>query len=173
MGVRGDRKRRTDNLHYRRAACRRSVASRECKEPLPKMRLSKIRLAGFKSFVDPTNVPFPTNLTGVVGPNGCGKSNIIDAVRWVMGELSARHLRGDSMADVIFNGSTARKPVGAASVELVFDNSDGKIGGAYASYSEISLKRLVSRDGSSVYFINGSRCRRKDITQLFLGTGLG
>jgi chromosome segregation protein len=109
----------------------------------------------------------------VVGPNGCGKSNIIDAVRWVMGELSARHLRGDSMSDVVFNGSSARKPVGTATVELVFDNADGKIGGAYASYSEIALKRTVSRDGTSAYFINGGRCRRKDITQLFLGTGLG
>ncbi len=137
------------------------------------MRLSKIRLTGFKSFVDPTTVYLSSNLTGVVGPNGCGKSNVIDAVRWVMGELSARHLRGDSMADVIFNGSSSRKPVGTASVELVFDNSDGKIGGAYASYAEISLKRLVARDGSSSYFINGGRCRRKDITQLFLGTGLG
>ena len=137
------------------------------------MRLSKIRLAGFKSFVDPTTVQLPSNLTGVVGPNGCGKSNVIDAVRWVMGELSARHLRGDSMADVIFNGSSSRKPVGTASVELVFDNSDGKIGGAYAGYAEISLKRVVSRDGTSSYFINGGRCRRKDITQLFLGTGLG
>jgi chromosome segregation protein len=137
------------------------------------MRLSKVRLSGFKSFVDPTSVQLPGNLTGVVGPNGCGKSNIIDAVRWVMGELSARHLRGDSMADVIFNGSSSRKPVGAASVELVFDNSDGKIGGAYASYTEVSLKRVVARDGSSSYFINGGRCRRKDITQLFLGTGLG
>jgi chromosome segregation protein len=137
------------------------------------MRLTKIKLAGFKSFVDPTNVGFPSNLTGVVGPNGCGKSNVIDAVRWVMGELSAKHLRGDSMVDVIFNGSSARKPVGTASVELIFDNSDGKIGGAYASYNEISLKRVVSRDGTSNYFINGARCRRKDITQLFLGTGLG
>jgi chromosome segregation protein len=137
------------------------------------MRLSKIRLSGFKSFVDPTAVPLPGNLIGVVGPNGCGKSNIIDAVRWVMGELSARHLRGDSMADVIFNGSSARKPVGTAAVELLFDNSDGKIGGPYASYSEVSLKRVVSRDGTSAYFINGGRCRRKDITQLFLGTGLG
>jgi chromosome segregation protein len=118
-------------------------------------------------------VHLPGNLIGVVGPNGCGKSNIIDAVRWVMGELSARHLRGDSMSDVVFNGSSARKPVGSAAVELVFDNSDGKIGGAYASYSEISLKRTVARDGSSAYFINGGRCRRKDITQLFLGTGLG
>jgi chromosome segregation protein len=137
------------------------------------MRLTKIKLAGFKSFVDPTQVSFPSNLTGVVGPNGCGKSNIIDAVRWVMGELSAKHLRGDNMADVVFNGSSARKPVGTASVELIFDNSDGRIGGAYASYNEISLKRQVSRDGSSGYFINGSRCRRKDIMNLFLGTGLG
>jgi len=137
------------------------------------MRLTRVKIAGFKSFVDPTNVPFPTNLTGVVGPNGCGKSNIIDAVRWVMGELSARHLRGESMADVIFNGSGGRRPVGTASVELVFDNSDGKIGGSYAIYHEISLKRVVSRDGTSAYFINGTRCRRKDITTLFLGTGLG
>jgi chromosome segregation protein len=105
------------------------------------MRLTKIKLAGFKSFVDPTQVSFPSNLTGVVGPNGCGKSNVIDAVRWVMGELSAKHLRGDNMADVVFNGSSARKPVGTASVELVFDNSDGKLGGPYASYNEVSLKR--------------------------------
>jgi chromosome segregation protein len=137
------------------------------------MRLTKIKLAGFKSFVDPTQINFPSNLTGVVGPNGCGKSNVIDAVRWVMGELSAKHLRGDNMADVVFNGSSARKPVGTASVELVFDNGDGKIGGAYAGFSEISLKRVVSRDGTSSYFINGGRCRRKDITNLFLGTGLG
>jgi len=137
------------------------------------MRLTRVKLAGFKSFVDPTSVPFPTNLTGVVGPNGCGKSNVIDAVRWVMGELSARHLRGDHMTDVIFNGSGGRRPVGTASVELIFDNSDGKIGGTYANYTEISLKRVVSRDGNSAYFINGARCRRKDITTLFLGTGLG
>ncbi|MGH8257530.1 MAG: chromosome segregation SMC family protein, partial [Steroidobacteraceae bacterium] len=137
------------------------------------MRLQRIKLAGFKSFVDPTSVHVPGNLTGVVGPNGCGKSNIIDAVRWVMGELSARYLRGDSMADVIFNGSSARKSVGTASVELVFDNNDGRIGGAYAGYSEISLKRVVERDGTSGYFINGGRCRRRDITALFLGTGLG
>jgi len=137
------------------------------------MRLTKIKLAGFKSFVDPTTISFPSSLVGVVGPNGCGKSNIIDAVRWVMGEISAKHLRGDSMADVIFNGSASRKPVGNAFVELVFDNSDGKLGGEYASYAEVSLKRLVSRDGTSSYFLNGVRCRRKDITQLFLGTGLG
>jgi chromosome segregation protein len=137
------------------------------------MRLIKIKLSGFKSFVDPTTISLPGTLTGVVGPNGCGKSNIIDAVRWVMGELSARYLRGDSMADVVFNGSVSRKPVGSAAVELIFDNTDGKLGGAYASYSEISLRRTVARDGSSGYFLNGARCRRKDITQLFLGTGLG
>ena len=137
------------------------------------MRLTKLKIAGFKSFVDPTTVTFPSSLTGVVGPNGCGKSNIIDAVRWVMGEISAKHLRGDSMADVIFNGSSARKPLGAASVELVFDNSDGKIGGEYATYNEVALRRAVSRDGTSDYFINGTKVRRKDITQLFLGTGLG
>jgi chromosome segregation protein len=137
------------------------------------MRLSKLKIAGFKSFVDPTTITFPSSLTGVVGPNGCGKSNIIDAVRWVMGEISAKHLRGDSMADVIFNGSAARKPLGAASVELVFDNSQGKIGGAYASYNEVSLRRSVHRDGTSDYFINGTKVRRKDITQMFLGTGLG
>jgi chromosome segregation protein len=137
------------------------------------MRLTKLKIAGFKSFVDPTTVTFPSSLTGVVGPNGCGKSNIIDAVRWVMGEISAKHLRGDSMADVIFNGSAARKPLGAASVEMVFDNSDGKIGGEYAAYNEVALRRAVSRDGTSDYFINGMKVRRKDITQLFLGTGLG
>jgi chromosome segregation protein len=137
------------------------------------MRLARIKLAGFKSFVDPTTVTFPGNLTGVVGPNGCGKSNIIDAVRWVMGEISAKHLRGDSMTDVIFNGSRGRKPIGSGSVELVFDNGDGKIAGPYAGYAEVSLKRVVSRDGNSTYYINGSKCRRKDITHLFLGTGLG
>ncbi|HRP35665.1 MAG TPA: chromosome segregation protein SMC [Gammaproteobacteria bacterium] len=137
------------------------------------MRLSKIKLAGFKSFVDPTTIRFPSNLIGVVGPNGCGKSNVIDAVRWVMGESSAKHLRGDSMTDVIFNGSSARKPVGTASIELVFDNSDGSAGGQYASFGEISARRVLSRDGTSNYFLNGARCRRKDITGLFLGTGLG
>src|SRR5678809_343990 len=113
------------------------------------MRLARIRLVGFKSFVDPTTVSFPSNLTGVVGPNGCGKSNIIDAVRWVMGEISAKHLRGDSMADVVFNGSSSRKPVGTASVELVFDNSDGQISGPYADYAEVALRRQVMRDGTS------------------------
>src|ERR1700748_3190565 len=137
------------------------------------MRLTKLKIAGFQSLVDTTTVTFPSSLTGVVGPNGCGKSNIIDAVRWVMGEISAKHLRGESMADVIFNGSSSRKPLGNASVELVFDNSDGKIGGAYANYNEVALRRSVSRDGTSDYFINGTKVRRKDITQLFLGTGLG
>ncbi|MDT8387154.1 MAG: chromosome segregation protein SMC [Thiogranum sp.] len=137
------------------------------------MRLSKLKLSGFKSFVDPTTVVFPSELTGVVGPNGCGKSNVIDAVRWVMGESSAKNLRGESMADVIFNGSTARKPVAQASVELVFDNSDGALGGQYANYAEIALRRQVSRDGQSAYFLNGTRCRRRDITDIFLGTGLG
>lgn len=137
------------------------------------MRLSKIKLAGFKSFVDPTTVHFPSNLVGVVGPNGCGKSNVIDAIRWVMGETSARHLRGDSMEDVIFNGSSSRKPVGTAAIELYFDNSDGTLGGQFASYAEISIRRTVSRDGTSQYFLNNTRCRRKDITGLFMGTGLG
>ena len=137
------------------------------------MRLSKIKLSGFKSFVDPTAIPLPSNLVGIVGPNGCGKSNVIDAVRWVMGESSAKHLRGDSMADVIFNGSTARKPVGQATIEMVFDNSDGSLGGQYAHYGEISISRTVSRDGQSLYHLNGSRCRRRDITDIFLGTGLG
>ncbi len=137
------------------------------------MRLEKIKLAGFKSFVDPTTVLFPSNLVGIVGPNGCGKSNVIDAVRWVMGESSAKMLRGESMADVIFNGSSSRKPVGTATIELVFDNADGSAGGEYAQYAEISVKRQVSRDGQSIYFLNGVRCRRRDITDLFLGTGLG
>ncbi len=137
------------------------------------MRLSKIKLAGFKSFVDPTDVYLPSNLIGVVGPNGCGKSNIIDAVRWVMGETSAKMLRGASMTDVIFSGSATRKPVGSAMVELVFDNSDGTIKGEFAKYNEISVKRQVTRDGQSSYFLNGSKCRKKDIVDLFLGTGLG
>jgi chromosome segregation protein len=137
------------------------------------MRLSKIKLAGFKSFVDPTTITFPSSLVGVVGPNGCGKSNVIDAVRWVMGESSASRLRGDSITDVIFNGSSSRKPIGAASVELLFDNSNTTLEGQYAKYSEISIRREVSRDGISAYFLNGTKCRRKDITGVFLGTGLG
>ncbi|MCQ4346660.1 chromosome segregation protein SMC [Pseudomonas stutzeri] len=137
------------------------------------MRLKCIRLAGFKSFVDPTTVSFPSNMAAVVGPNGCGKSNIIDAVRWVMGESSAKNLRGESMTDVIFNGSNTRKPVGQASIELVFDNSDGSLGGEYASWSEISIRRRVTREGQNTYFLNGTKCRRRDITDIFLGTGLG
>ena len=137
------------------------------------MRLSKIRLSGFKSFVDPTTIKFPSNRMGIVGPNGCGKSNIIDAIRWVLGESSAKMLRGGSMADVIFNGSSGRQPVGQASIELTFENTDGAIGGAYAAYNEIAVRREVARDGTSHYYLNNARCRRKDITNLLLGTGLG
>ncbi len=137
------------------------------------MRLSTIKLSGFKSFVDPTTLHLPTNMTAVVGPNGCGKSNIIDAVRWVMGESSASRLRGDSLTDVIFAGSSTRKPVSQATVELVFDNADHTITGEYGAFDEISVKRLVSRDGASQYYLNGAKCRRRDITDLFLGTGLG
>ncbi len=135
--------------------------------------LKNIKLAGFKSFVDPTVVSFPGNLTAVVGPNGCGKSNIIDAVRWVMGESSAKQLRGEGMTDVIFNGSTARKPIGQASVELLFDNPNGALGGEYAQYPEIAIKRLVTREGQSTYFLNNVRCRRRDVVDIFLGTGMG
>ncbi|MEX2482367.1 MAG: chromosome segregation protein SMC [Gammaproteobacteria bacterium] len=137
------------------------------------MRITRIKVSGFKSFVDPTTLTLPGNLTGIVGPNGCGKSNIIDALIWVMGESSAKHLRGESMTDVIFSGSNTRKPVGQAMVEIVFDNTDGTIGGQYSGFGEISVKRSISRDGVSSYFLNGARCRRKDITHVFLGTGLG
>lgn len=137
------------------------------------MQLKHIKLSGFKSFVDATKISFPTNLVAVVGPNGCGKSNVIDAVKWVLGELSAKNLRGDSMADVIFNGSDLRKPSGQCSIELLFDNSAGKLGGEYASYNEISIKRSMTRDSQSAYFINSTKCRRKDVQDLFLGTGLG
>ncbi|MDO6711804.1 chromosome segregation protein SMC [Aliiglaciecola sp. 2_MG-2023] len=137
------------------------------------MRLKKIRLAGFKSFVDPTNIPFPDDMTAIVGPNGCGKSNVIDAVRWVLGESSAKNLRGDAMTDVIFNGSSARKPVSQCSVELVFDNSSGRIQGEFANYTELSVKRIVTREAQSTYYLNASKCRRRDVTDLFLGTGLG
>ena len=137
------------------------------------MQLKHIKLAGFKSFVDPTRISFPTNMVAVVGPNGCGKSNVIDAVRWVLGELSAKNLRGDSMSDVIFNGSDLRKPSGQCSIELLFDNSMGKLGGEYAKYNEISIKRLMTRDGQSNYSINSTSCRRKDVQDIFLGTGLG
>ncbi len=137
------------------------------------MRLSQIKLAGFKSFVDPSTIQFRSNLTAILGPNGCGKSNTIDAVRWVMGESSAKHLRGQSMDDVIFNGSSARKAIGQASVELIFDNTDKSLGGSYAAFDELSIKRRVRRDGQSQYFLNNTRCRRRDITDIFLGTGLG
>ncbi|MDH0892943.1 MULTISPECIES: chromosome segregation protein SMC [unclassified Pseudomonas] len=137
------------------------------------MRLKCIKLAGFKSFVDPTTVSFPSNMAAVVGPNGCGKSNIIDAVRWVMGESSAKNLRGESMTDVIFNGSNTRKPVTQASIELIFDNSDNTLVGEYAAFAEISIRRRVTRDGQNTYFLNGTKCRRRDITDIFLGTGLG
>ncbi|MDR5756811.1 chromosome segregation protein SMC [Caballeronia sp. LZ035] len=137
------------------------------------MRLTSIKLAGFKSFVDPTHFQVPGQLVGVVGPNGCGKSNIIDAVRWVLGESRASELRGESMQDVIFNGSTARKPGSRASVELIFDNADGRAAGQWSSYGEIAVKRVLTRDGTSSYYINNLPARRRDIQDIFLGTGLG
>jgi chromosome segregation protein len=137
------------------------------------LRLTQIKLAGFKSFVDPTAIEVPSRLVGVVGPNGCGKSNIIDAVRWVLGETRASALRGDSMQDVIFNGSALRKPVARASVELAFDNSLGKAAGQWSQYAEISVKRVLQRDGESSYFINNTQVRRRDVQDIFLGTGVG
>jgi chromosome segregation protein len=137
------------------------------------MRLSGIKLAGFKSFVDPTSLPLPSSLTSIVGPNGCGKSNLIDAVRWVLGEASIKNLRGAETEDVIFNGSRTRKPVGRASVELSFDNSDFQITGPYAAYAEIAVRRELTRDGGSQYYLNGRKCLKRDVTDLFLGTGLG
>ncbi len=137
------------------------------------MRLTSIKLSGFKSFVDPTNFQVPGQLVGVVGPNGCGKSNIIDAVRWVLGESKASELRGESMQDVIFNGSSNRKPAGRASVELLFDNSAGKAAGQWSTYAEISVKRTLTRDGTSTYYINNQSVRRRDVQDIFLGTGLG
>ena len=137
------------------------------------MRLTHIKLAGFKSFVDPTHVALPGQLIGVVGPNGCGKSNVIDAVRWVLGESSARHLRGETMQDVIFNGSGERKPANRASVELVFDNSLGKVTGPFSTYNEIAIKRVLERQGDSSYYINNIQVRRRDVADIFLGTGLG
>ena len=136
------------------------------------MRLRKVKMAGFKSFVDPTTLVFPSDMVGIVGPNGCGKSNIVDAIRWVMG-ASTKNIRGDTLEDVIFKGSSGRQPVGQASIELVFDNSMGKVGGKYASYNEISIRRQVARDGQSKYYLNGTHCRRRDIVDIFLGTGLG
>ena len=138
-----------------------------------KLRLSHINLAGFKSFVDPTHIALPGQIVGIVGPNGCGKSNVIDALRWVLGESKASALRGESMQDVIFNGSGNRKPVARASVELVFDNSLGKAMGQWSSYAEIAIKRVIKRDGESSYYINNQHVRRKDVTDIFLGTGLG
>ena len=137
------------------------------------MRLTQLKLSGFKSFVDPTSIHVPGQLVGVVGPNGCGKSNVIDAVRWVLGESRASALRGDSMQDVIFNGSVNRQPLARASVELIFDNSLGRAGGQWSQYAEISVKRVLQRDGESSYYINGTHVRRRDITDIFLGTGLG
>ena len=137
------------------------------------MRLSRIKLSGFKTFVDSTSLNFPSNLTGIVGPNGCGKSNIIDAIRWVMGESSARNLRGDTMDDVIFSGSSSRSEVSHASIELIFDNSDNKLDSKFAKFNEILIRREANRDGSSSYYLNNTRCRRKDIREVFLGTGLG
>ena len=137
------------------------------------MRLTEIKLAGFKSFVDPATIATPGQLVGIVGPNGCGKSNVIDAVRWVLGESKASALRGESMQDVIFNGAGDRAPVGRASVELFFDNSQGRIGGQWGRYAELSLKRVLTREGDSTYYINNIPVRRRDIHDLFLGTGLG
>ena len=137
------------------------------------MRLTQIKLAGFKSFVDPTTIPVPSQLVGIVGPNGCGKSNIIDAVRWVLGETRASELRGESMQDVIFNGSDQRRAAGRASVELVFDNAEGRAMGQWSVFSEISVRRILTRDGNSSYYINNQQVRRRDIHDLFLGTGLG
>lgn len=136
------------------------------------MRLRKVKMAGFKSFVDPTTLVFPSDMVGIVGPNGCGKSNIVDAIRWVMG-ASTKNIRGDNIEDVIFKGSSGRQPVGQASIELVFDNTVDKIGGKYASYNEISIRRQIARDGQSKYYLNGSHCRRRDVVDIFLGTGLG
>jgi chromosome segregation protein len=137
------------------------------------LRLTHIKLAGFKSFVDPTVIPVPAQLTGVVGPNGCGKSNVIDAVRWVLGESSAKHLRGESMQDVIFNGSGTRKPASRASVELAFNNELGRAAGQWSQYAEIAVKRVLDRSGDSTYYINNMRVRRRDVADLFLGTGVG
>ncbi|RJG00851.1 chromosome segregation protein SMC [Noviherbaspirillum sedimenti] len=137
------------------------------------MRLTSIKLSGFKSFVDPTHFQVPGQLVGVVGPNGCGKSNIIDAVRWVLGESKASELRGESMQDVIFNGSTHRKPAGRSSVELLFDNAEGRAAGQWNQFAEIAVKRTLTRDGTSTYYINNQAVRRRDIQDIFLGTGLG
>ena len=137
------------------------------------MRLNSIKLSGFKSFAEPTNFLLPGQLVGVVGPNGCGKSNIMDAVRWVLGESKASELRGESMQDVIFNGTTTRKPASRSSVELIFDNADHRAGGQWGQFGEIAVKRVLTRDGTSSYFINNQPVRRRDVQDVFLGTGLG
>ena len=137
------------------------------------MRLTHIKLAGFKSFVDPTSFQLPGQLVAVVGPNGCGKSNIMDATRWVLGESRASELRGESMSDVIFNGSSNRKPAARASVELVFDNAEGRAGGQWGQYAEIAVRRVLTRDGGSSYYINNQQVRRRDVQDIFMGTGLG
>ena len=151
---------------------RRSAARPEGDPRLP-VSFTRLRIAGFKSFAEPATVEIRPGLTGIVGPNGCGKSNVIDAVRWVLGESRAAALRGDSMQDVIFNGSALRKPVARASVELTFDNSLGKAAGQWSQYAEIAVKRVLTREGESLYYINNSHVRRRDITDIFLGTGLG
>jgi chromosome segregation protein len=150
-----------------------SAASPNSKNDASPVRLTQIKLSGFKSFVDPTAIHVPGQLVGIVGPNGCGKSNVMDAVRWVLGESRAAALRGDSMQDVIFNGSVNRKPLARASVELIFDNSLGRAAGQWSQYAEISVRRVLQRDGESSYWINGAHVRRRDITDMFLGTGLG
>ncbi|HOZ67097.1 MAG TPA: AAA family ATPase, partial [Burkholderiaceae bacterium] len=137
------------------------------------MRLSSIKLSGFKSFAEPTTFHLPGQLVGVVGPNGCGKSNIMDAVRWVLGESRASELRGESMQDVIFNGTTSRKPSSRSSVELVFENNDHRAGGQWSQFPEIAVKRVLTRDGNSSYYINNQAVRRRDVQDVFLGTGLG
>ena len=137
------------------------------------MRLNSIKLSGFKSFAEPTHFQLPGQLVGVVGPNGCGKSNIMDAVRWVLGESKASELRGESMQDVIFNGSGNRKPASRASVELVFSNEDARAGGQWNQFAEIAVKRVLTRDGTSSYYINNQPVRRRDVQDVFLGTGLG
>jgi len=137
------------------------------------VRLTQVKLSGFKSFVDPTSIHVPGQLVGIVGPNGCGKSNVIDAVRWVLGESRASALRGDSMQDVIFNGAGSRKALARASVELMFDNTLGRAAGQWSQYAELSVRRVLQRDGESAYYINGTHVRRRDITDVFLGTGLG
>ena len=137
------------------------------------MRLNSIKLAGFKSVAEPTNFVLPGQLVGVVGPNGCGKSNIMDAVRWVLGDSKASELRGESLQDVIFNGTNTRKPASRSSVELVFDNADHRAGGQWGQFLEIAVKRVLTRDGTSSYYINNQPVRRRDVQDVFLGTGLG